>query len=83
MPPEARRIAPIVAKEVGKPCTASLKSMSAVILTFTVPEGVISTSVDPSGGASSRRGVKTAVQTAASGSSLAGSGQRPVTVAAA
>jgi hypothetical protein len=38
--------------------------MSAPIRTVTVPDGVISTSGEPSGGGGRRRGVKTAEQTA-------------------
>ncbi len=83
MPPDACRIAPSVTKDVGNPGNASLKSTYAVIFTSTVPDGVISVSIDPNGGGVRRRGVNTAVQTAASNASLAGSGQRPVTVASA
>ncbi len=80
-PPAACRIAPADAKIVGKPVMVCGKSTTAVIRTVTVPEGVISTSGVPGGGGSSRRGVKTAEQTAASGSSLSGSGHSPATFA--
>ncbi|OQC29208.1 MAG: hypothetical protein BWX70_01613 [Verrucomicrobia bacterium ADurb.Bin070] len=72
---------PRVAKTVGKPRTVLGKSMSAPIRTFTVPDGVISTSGEPSGGGARRRGVKTDEQTATSGSSLSGAGHAPVKVA--
>ncbi len=56
--------------------------MMAAMRTVSVPPGVTRTSGEPTGGGVRLRGVKMAVQTAATGSGSSGSGQVPVMLTA-